>query len=407
MKSNPDIGQWLQQTPPPVPPPELLATLERQIEVPRPRSTAPAAQMLGAVLGQWLARCWKPVTGIGGVAALIIMAVMFGDGGGRSIAAAYENLGRVKSVRVLHYERSGPSHAVMRDRSKPTNASPNFSTSMHPANPLVVEEILFRVSPDGVSEMVAIRETETVWSKGGWELRVNHVTGERRFGLVSTPLDIGRLANPVRVASDYTFDPVPLTLARETAPAGLESCWLGERQHPGMSINGWPAANVVTRVWLDETTQLARRIEWVSEDFAEVSAPWISQAYEFYDFGEPLADAPFAIEVTEADVAQIGITLDELSKLSPRAVSIHLTGEAGVVVRGTVKNSAGTRNVSGPLPLAFVIDPVGETSLDLRLADGQRHSFGIAANGMNLATWTSRLIASIGPTGEFSAQSSD
>ena len=100
-------------------------------------------------------------------------------------------------------------------------------------------------------------------------------------------------------------------------------------------------------------------------------------------------------------------TLDELSKLSPRAVSIHLTGEAGVVVRGTVKNSAGTRNVSGPLPLAFVIDPVGETSLDLRLADGQRHSFGIAANGMNLATWTSRLIASIGPTGEFSAQSSD
>lgn len=408
MNTENEIENWLRKTPPPQPPANLLTVLGREIEVPAAPLEATGSAPVGATLRHWWRRLWLPVTGLGAAtAALILGLAVFSGGGGRSIAAAGENLKRVKSVRVLKYERSGPAQHVVRDRSKPVNAWPNFSTAQHPDNPLVATEIWFRTgaNPAGNGEMVTVRETETIWNRDNWELRVDHATGNRRFRLNSQPLDIHRLASPVLALSGHSFQPAAGVDATHAGPQlDVANCWVGEYRYPGIAV-GEKRPNMLTRVWLDETALLARRIEWISDDYTANAAPWLTQAYEFYDFDQPLPNELFAFELTEADAAELGLSLAELQALSVKAFSAELTGEAGVEFEGTVQDSLGSRKITGRLPFIFVHDPVGPTSIKMRFKDGQRHSVGISINSFGLATLASGLRADVGADGSVGAES--
>lgn len=408
MNTDNEIEDWLRKTPPPQPPADLLTVLERKIEVPTVPLEATGSEPVGATLRHWWRRLWLPVTGFGtATAALILGLVVFSGGSGRSIAAAGENLKRVKSVRVLQYERSGPAQHVYRDRSKAINAWPNFSTSQHPDNPLVATEIWFRIgaSPAGNGEMVTARETETIWNRDNRELRVDHATGNRRFRLNSQPLDIHRLASPVLALSGHSFQPAAGVDASHAGPElDVSNCWVGEYRYAGTAM-GEKRANMLTRVWLDETALLARRIEWISDDYTANAAPWITQAYEFYDFDQPLPDELFAFEITEADAAGLGLSLAELQALSVKAFSAEVTGETGVEFEGTIRDSLESRKIAGRLPFSFVHDPVGPTAIEMRFKDGQRHSVGINVNSLRMATMASGLLAEVSVEGLVGAQS--
>jgi hypothetical protein len=410
MNTENEIENWLRKTPPPTPPADLLAALEREIEVPAAPLATISSEPVGATLRHWWRRLWLPVTGLGtATAALILGLVVFSSGSGRSIAAAGENLKRVKSVRVVKYERSGPAQHVFRDRSKPVNAWPNFSTTAHPDNPLLATEIWFRAgtSHAGNGEMVTLRATETIWNRDNWELRVDHATGDRRLRLNSQPLDINRLASPVLALGGRSFQPAAGVDATHAGPElDVSNCWVGEHRYAGIKV-GKKRPNMLTRLWLDETALLARRIEWISDDYTANAEPWITQAYEFYDFDQPLPDELFAFEITEADAAGLGLSLTELQALSVKAFSAELTGEMGIEFEGTIQDSLGSRKIAGRLPFIFVHDPVGPTSIEMRFKDGQRHSVGINVNSLQMATWASGLQAEVSVEGLVGAQSVD
>lgn len=402
MNTDSQIENWLRKTPPPTPPADLLTTLELQIELRVATCKATGSQQVGTALRSWWRRLWLPVTGLGTVTvALILGLVVFSGGSGRSIAAVGENLKRVKSVRVLHYERTGPARHVVRDRSKEVNAWPNFSTSDHPNNPLLATEIWFRTgaSPGGNGEMVTARETETIWNRNNWELRVDHLTKNRRFRLNSQPLDINQLASPVLALRGYSFQPAAEVDATHAGPQlVLSNCWVGEYRYAGNAM-GEKNPNMLTRVWLDETALLARRIEWISDDYTADAEPWVTQAYEFYDFDQPLPDELFAFEVTRTDAACLGLTLGELQALSVKAFSVELTGETGVEFEGSIQDSQGSRKIAGRLPFIFVHDPVGPTSIKMRFKDAQQHTVGINVNSLRMATWASGLVAEVSVEG--------
>ncbi|GEM_PF-1897998 len=407
MKDQLEIENWIKQTPAPRPPADLLEKLEHDLDELHPRPQMAESRPAPAISWRAILRRWLPITGFGG-AALVLAFLFFTGSGGRSIADAYENFTLLNSVHVVHHYRSGPYQHVWRDRSLPMNAYPNFSTSNHPLVPLVADDIWFRQNPEtGRAEMVTMNERETIWNFANVELRVDHATGERTFRLNSRPLNIQRMAAPLSGLTDFRYRAVTGPDRELVDQPGLESCWLGEFETRGSSVNGWLAAKMVIRVWLNEEDHLARRIEWIDHDFADVSGPWIMSAWEFDDFDEPFNDGLFAFELTESDVAQVGLTLAELEQLSVNALSIELNGEAGVAFTGKVRDSLGTREVTGTLPHVFVVDPVGPISLDVRLSDGKKHTFGISANGMSMQTYTARIKAELGPNGAYSAQSSD
>lgn len=410
MTADHDIETSLRNTPPPQPPADLLARLEREIHLPSAPGDAIDSRPDCPVPAHWWRRLWLPVTGLGTAAAVLFLGLVVLPGGsGRSLAAAGENLKRVQSVRVLKYDRSGPSQPVLRDRSKPVNAWPNFRTSQHPDNPLVATEIWFRAgtTPSGNGEMVTLRETETIWNRDNRELSVDRATGNRRFRLNSQPLDIHRLAAPVFAITGLSFRAASEVDATHAGPElEVSNCWVGEYRRPGIDMGG-KRPDILTRVWLDETALLARRIEWISDDYTPNSEPWITQAYEFYDFDQPLPDELFEFEISETDAAELGLSLAELEALSPRAFSAELTGEAGAEFEGTIRDSRGSRNVAGRIPFILVHDPVGPTSIEIRFQDGQRHSVGIHVNSMRMATRASGLRAELGDDGLLTAQSLD
>jgi len=408
MKDQLETENWIKQTPAPKPPADLLNKLECDLNDLHQRREIVQPHISSSGVWRMILRRWLPITGFGGAAVLILAFVVFAGSSGRSIADAYEKFELLHSVRVTHDYRFGNYQHVYRDHTKPMNASPNFSTSIHPLVPLVRDEIWFRLNPgSGRSEMVTINERETMWNSANVELRVDRATGERTFRLNSTPLNIQRIAAPVSSLTRNRYQPVT-GLSRELVEQpGLEACWLGEFKTRGPSINHWPAADLIQRVWLNEEDNLARRTEWISEDFPEVSGPWIQSSWEFSDFDESFDDELFAFEVTESDVEQVGLTLAELEQLSVNALSIELSGEAGVAFTGTTKDSLGTHQITGVLPDVFVVDPVGPISLDVRLSDGKKHTFGISANGMSMQTVTARITAELGPNGAYSAQSAN
>ncbi|MCW5559943.1 MAG: hypothetical protein KIT22_19160, partial [Verrucomicrobiae bacterium] len=302
---------------------------------------------------------------------------------------------------------TGPAQHVFRDRTKPVNAWPNFSTSLHPDNPLATTEIGFRIREGrpGNGEMVTQRETETVWNRDNWELRVDRVTGARRFRLNSQPLDINRLVSPILAASGHFFRPASEVDASHVGPQlDLSGCWVGEYRYLVPAV-GEARANMLVRVWLDEAALLTRRLEWISDDYTADGKPWISQAYEFYDFDQPLPDAWFAFDITEADAAGLGLSLAELQALSPRAFSAELTGEAGIEFTGSVEDSLGSQTIAGRLPFVVVHDPTGPTSIEMQFQDGQRHSVGINVNSFRMETWASGLRAKVHADGQVEAQS--
>ena len=398
MNSPSNIESLLTRTPSPEAPSDLIDLLERDlrlspdISAPKPRPTQPLITQLRSK--------WWPALGLGGALGVVFVSLLFVPSHGqRSLADSSKKLMELDSVRMVTYQRSGPGIHVWRDRSKPENMAPNYSTGTHPHNPLVKEETWFRRSPKDAAkrESVTIRGEETIWTLDNRELHIDQSTGKRSLRINPAQPNIDRMTAPLRGIQDATFHEAPQ--APPTDNPLLANCWVGEHQIEGPGVNGQPPAKMIVRVWLDPKTELARRVELESHDLSEISPPWILQAWEFHDFNQLPPNSLFDVKLTEADAAQLGKTLAELDQLSDRATSIELNGEPGAKVIGTIRDNEGESTLEGVLPFTIVHDPKGETNLEFRMADGQARSFGIAGNGLALQTVATRIVASIAEDG--------
>ena len=396
MLTHSELNKLFLESPAPTPPPDLLSDLKRQITLPRPKADSihQSPNLMRHSIRLLLA-------GLGTASiALVLSTGILNLGGGRSFAAAAESLRHVRSMRVVQFERQGPSQSVIRDRNRPANSWPNFSTTLHPSNPLVQTEIRYRLNASGQSERVTRREHETIWNRRNWELRVNRDTGERTFRLNSMPQDLESIVAPTLEALSGTFRPAASgdTPATAATDALLNGCWVGERQLRGMS-SGEHTPRWVNRIWFHEATQLARRVELTSDDYAVDGKPWVSQAMEFHEVDQPMEDHWFQFEILESDLLPLGLTRAALEQLSPRAYSAEVSGEAGKAISVVLTDANGSRRLEGTLPFRFVHDPNATTRIDIRFKDALAHAVGLKLNQAGIDTVATGLHAEIPPSG--------
>ncbi len=396
MLTHSELASLLQGSPSPTPPPDLLSDLKRQIMLPRPKPTA--IHRPSSLMRQWIRLV---LAGVGTAAiALMVGTGILNLGGGRSFAGAAESLRHVRSMRVVQFERQGPSQSVIRDPQKPANAWPNFSTSLHPSNPLVQTEIRYRINASGQAERVTVREHETVWNRRNWELRVDRDTGGRTFRLNSMPQDLESIVAPTLEALSGTFHPAASQVATATASTDplLDGCWVGERQLRGMS-SGDHTPSWVDRIWFHEATRLARRVEMTSDDYVTDGKPWVFHALEFHEVDQAMEDHWFQFAISDADLQPLGLTRAALDQLSPRAFSAEVSGEAGKAISVVLVDANGTRRLEGSLPFRFVHDPNETTKIDIRFKDALAHPVGLKLNNTGIDTVGTGLHAEVPPSG--------
>jgi hypothetical protein len=310
-------------------------------------------------------------------------------------------LTRARSFHVIERVRSGPSKPVIKDKRKRPQDWPNYLTSQHPGNPLVEKEHWFRYDPHFPHQgLIRTRTPEVdIWHAGNVVLTVNRSTGAREVRLDSSQTMFAGIANSVLANRDTALREVPAREVPELSAAQAASLWVGEASS---KFNG---AKQFFRVWLNRTNNLPVRTQWWETEWPEVAPRVLIQEWEYADFNVDFPADTFALEVTDADLAPLGITRSELEKLPATAFSVHLEGEDGAAVVGTVKDGAGVRQVQGKLPFAFVHNPVGEAKLEFRMADGKPRNFGIAVNGVAMNTVAGRIVGTVPKGGNASVSS--
>ena len=403
MLSDSQMAALLTSTPVPVPPTGLLADLKRDLRLIR---TTPPPTRRRLPVG-WTALRW-PLTGLAGALCWVLLMWFSPLGGARSFAGAGDIIRSVRSLHVIHHERVGPPQTVQRDPAHPVNAWPNFSTSVHPANPLVRTDIHYETSDQGLARWLTIRGSERTWNQRNWELYENRQTGERRFRLNSAPPRLETVVAPALDSLRWQFIPSPQTAASaEPKPdVRLEGCWVGERRHPGVRL-GEHAPEWSTRLWFDEATGWIRRMEWLSNDYQTNSAWWVFQTMEFYPLPETFDRRQLEFEVQNSDIRSLGLTRAELSRLSTSAFSIEFTGSTNSTVQILIQEPHRRREITDRLPCVVVHDPSDPTEIQLRFTDNLVHSIGARVNGLNMYTAGRGLRVRVLPSGEAEASSVD
>ena len=401
MLSDSQIADRLTSTPVPVPPADLLADLKRdlrQIQIPPPRTHR-------RLSFAWPTLRW-PLTGLAGALCLGLLLLFQPFGGARSFAGAGDLIRSVRSLHVIQHERSGSPQMVQRDPSQNINVWPNFSTSVHPANPLVRTDIHYEVSDQGLAQWLTIRGSERTWNQRNWELYEDSQTGERRFRLNSAQPGLDTVVAPALNSLRSQFIPSSQTAASsEPEPqVDLEGCWVGERRDPGLQL-GEHTPDWSTRLWYDAATGWIRRMEWMSNDYLTNPGWWVFKTMEFHPLPETFDRRQFEFEVQDSDLRSLGLTWDELSRLSASAFSIEFTGSTNSNVQILIQEPHRRREINGLLPCVLVHDPSDATEIHLRFTDGLAHSVGARVNGIHMETSGRSLRVRVLPSGEASAHS--
>ncbi len=390
MNTIPDLETILKRAPRPVPPADLLATLERQIKL-NP-STRPEPR---ASLWRGWRKIWMPLAGLAGTAAFaLVIAAVWWFGTARTLAGSLKALEQMKSCHVKERFHARRERSIIIDKSKPEGAYPNYwSTDEHPDNPMVVLDHWFQLDPRDPSRprLRTVSPGEDVWQQGNRVLAVNHKTGKRSLKLVNTPNNIlatlGPMAGLLAHFPLKKITPQRETNARVDAATGL---WMGESRMTDSTV---PGADVILRVWLNPDNQLPARIQFLSTGFPQVAPEALMREYEFSEFNAAFPEKTFNFAITDQDLAPLGVTRAELDAMDDGAVSFEVTGESGAEVAGTVQDDAGTRRIQGSIPFSFVHDQHGNLKLDLHMVDGKRRDFRLRFNGGNLQAVTSGLKA--------------
>ena len=389
--SDSDLERVLRHAPVPPPPARLLAELERGLDTHLPAPGPLAAPAPRPRRPSRAFRLWLPLTGLAGVfaAALAWTFLYLGAGSANVFAESLGALQRVKSFHVIERTRSGPAQTVLKDPKINPNTWPNYATSQHPANPLVETRHWFKADPDhprsGFTRSSA--PEREVWRAGNVELAVDRGSGRRRLSLTTGD----RLFASLSSVSLHDGDDDG---SREVHPAGASADVVvyEKRYHQ----NG---ETIILRLWVDRASRLPRRLQFLSPDFPAYAPEVVLQEYEFLDYDAEFPRETFAFEVTDEDLRTLGLTRADWAELDRSAVSFHLDGEAGLEIRGTLKDRSGTREISGRLPFAFVHVPRGKLTFQLDATDGQRHYLGLRFNSSNMGTSARRLVGELSDAG--------
>jgi hypothetical protein len=396
MSNELNVEELLRRTPQPEPPADLLPCLERQMHLPKPE-TRPIRQ------GLWH-RLWLPATSFAGAVAAVVVALsLWNAGTTRTLAASLSELVKLKSFRVIERVRSGPGKPVIKDKSKRPQDWPNYLTSPHPSNPVVENQYWFKYDPRVPSQGLTRTSTPEVdiWRAGNVILTVARSTGEREVMLDSSQTMFAGIANSLLANRDTAFRQVPAREAPDLPATLAGSVWVGEAKS---KFNG---SEHICRVWINRANDLPLRMQWWGTEWPEIAPRVLLQEWEFTDFDADFPADTFAFEVTDADLAPLGITRSDLEKLPATAFSVRLDGVNGAEVAGTVKDQAGVREVKGKLPFAFVHSPAGDAELDFRMVDGKQRNFGISVNGTAMNTIASRIVGTVPKGGNASVSSAD
>ena len=304
----------------------------------------------------------------------------------------------MKSFRVIERTRNGPPKPVIKDKTKSPQMWPNYVTTQHPGNPL--EEIQYWFKYDGKTPDQGMTHTITpkdeIWRNGNVVLTVDRSTGQRNVQLNSKRSMFAFIAAPIAAAasSGMAFHEVHPNVIADSSSAQAASVWVGEVR------DKFNNEEHIKRVWIDRATGLPLRLQFWSAAFPEIATEVLLEEYEFTDFNADFPDETFAFDVTDADLAPLGITKADLANLPANAFSVNLFGEDGAQVVGTVKDGNGVREVQGKLPFSFVHVPAGDVKLDFRMADGKKHSIGLVVNDACLSTDARRITGKVKDRGD-------
>lgn len=384
MNTDLPVEEILRRAPSPATPARLAADLLADIRLPA-RAPQPAPRKL------WL-RLWLPATGLAGAAAALILVLIFsGAGSSRLVAQSLEALARVKSFHVTERIRSGPGKPVIKDKSLGPQVWPNYTTSIHPDNPLVESQHWFRYDPANPTQGRTRTESDRQekWQAGNVVLEVDRQTGKREVRLDSSSTMFASIAAPLAgVAQGHyaEIDPhkapgFPVELA-DRVSVNEERVKLGDEVE-------------FYRVWVDRQTSLPLRIQRWGTEWPEIAPEVLLQEFVFSDFDTDFPDATFTFAPTEADLAPLGLTTTQLAQLPNNAFSVRVIGTAGQEVTGTLTDGNGVREVRGRLPFSFVHAPAGDVKLAFRMVDGQKHNFGAVINGNSMETVTARISGEV------------
>jgi hypothetical protein len=396
MSNEHNVEELLRRTPQPEPPANLLPFLEHQIHLPPP-------QRMPVRQGFWR-RFWLPATSLAGAAAVVALVLSLSDAStSRTLAASVTELTRIKSFRVIERVRSGPGKPVIKDKRKRPQDWPNYLTSIHPGNPFVEKQHWFKYDPQTPNQGMTRTSTPEmdIWRAGNVILTVNRSTGEREVTLDSSQSAFAGIASSVMANRDTSFRKLPARDVPELPAALAASVWVGEAR---TKFNG---AEQIFRVWINQTNDLPLRTQWWGSEWPEVAPRVLVQEWEYTDFDAEFPADTFAFELTDADLAPLGITHKELKSLPATAFSVRLNGVTGAEVAGTVKDQAGVREVKGKLPFAFVHNPVGDARLDFHMVDRKPRNFGISVNGTAMNTVAARIVGTVPKGGNASVSSAD
>ena len=375
MNTTPDLETILKYAPCPEPPTDLLATLERQIQLPSiDRREEPVS-----FWRQWRA-LWMPLAGLAGMVALVlVISLALWSSTARTLADSFRALARVKSCRVVERFRKGPDRPVIIDKTKPPGAYPNYFTEDHPDNPLVEEDHWFRVDPadPSLAQLRTWTPDKDIWQQGNLVLTVVRRTGARSLRVVNAPNGLMATLQPLAGLTSLPMTQVKPQAAQATTLDRTTGLLEGEIRVPDPSM---PGAKMILRFWANPTTQLPVRLQFWSAGFPQVAPEVLMEEYDFSDFDAVFPEKTFKMEVTDADLAALGTTRAQLAAMGSHAVSFDVTGEAGAKVAGTVRDDAGIQQVQGTLPFTFLHEQHGNLEFDLEMVDGKKRAFGIHFN---------------------------
>ena len=374
MNSPLNLEDALRAAPQPQPHSSLLTRLERDILLHSP-SPAPTRRGWRAV--------FLPLSAVAGVTLLAALAVFsLKIGSGRSLAASAQALKNIRTVKITERTRSGASHHVMRDPSKGTNMWPNYSTSLHPANNFEVAENWLELVP-GDPLRTRARSSgprAEIWRAGSWELTVQRDTGERQFRVKNQPFGVASLAS-------YFADPGSIRLQGLLSPVeSIHSStnlmiWWGQTDY--VSFDDYQFR---FRYAMDQQTDLPLYWQKLDKGFPEYPEEFVMMEQEFSNYNDPIPAELLNFQVTDSDLAPLGLTRAELDQLSTNCFSVHLTGAAGQELLVEMHDDAGPRSLTGKLPFAFIVEQHGPWKMHARFTDGQAHEIGVAWNDMNMSS---------------------
>jgi hypothetical protein len=234
----------------------------------------------------------------------------------------------------------------------------------------------------------ALDAPKDVWQQGNRVLTVNRKTGARSLELVNAPNSILATLGPLAGLASLPLQEIKPHQEPDLTLDPATGLWVGEIRVPDSSMSG---ADMILRVWLNASNQLPARVQFLSTGYPQVAPEVLMREYQFSEFNAAFPEKTFNFDITDQDLAPMGITRAELDAMGNGAVSFDVTGESGAEVAGTVQDEAGTQQIQGTVPFTFVHDQHGDLKFDLHMVDGKRCSFGVRFNNTDMRTFTSRL----------------